>query len=253
MQIGAFVLHLLRAEKRRANAHELQYKCGLDAEIWPAVDGSKLPSSDLAEIVRDNVFDPPYPFGLKTGEIGCFLSHRQMWAEIVRRGIPAAFIIEDDAGIDPVKFASAMEMAKERIQQLGYIQFQTRAPRDPKYLVDSAGGCALTIPHEGGLRTTAQVVSLEAAQHLLDASKTIDRPVDTFVQSHWHTGLRPAAIYPSGVLEIAHTLDGTTIQGGQKKTLMEKLRRELARGRYRKAVKRLSRHSEAPCKGGIHG
>ena len=252
MQIGAFVLHLTRAEKRRANAHKLKDTSGLDAEIWPAVDGRALPSSDIAEILREQIFEPRYPFPLKTGEIGCFLSHRQIWAEIVRRGIPAGFIIEDDAGLEPGRFKNALTLAIDNIARLGYIQFQTRAPKEPRFLVDSAGGCALTVPQQGGLRTTAQMVSLEAAEHLLDLSRSIDRPVDTFVQSHWFTGLRPAAIYPSGVLEIGDTLDGSTIQGGRK-SLLEKLRRELSRGRYRNAVTRLSRHSEAPCRGGLHG
>ncbi|WP_299852139.1 glycosyltransferase family 25 protein [uncultured Roseovarius sp.] len=252
MQLSAFVLHLTRAEKRRANAHDLRDNSGLASEIWPAVDGSTLSSSDLSTLVRDQVFDPPYPFPLKTGEIGCFLSHRQMWAEIVRRGLPAAFIIEDDAGLDPDLFDTALDMASQYIDQLGYIQFQTRAPKDPKLLIDTTGGCTLTVPQQGGLRTTAQMVSIEAAQHLLDRSQVIDRPVDTFVQSHWFTGLRPAMIYPSGVLEIADTLDGSTIQGG-KKPIWDKLKREISRTRYRSAVKRLSRHSEASAEGGLHG
>lgn len=252
MEICAFVLHLLRAEKRRANAQSLKETCGLNAEIWPAVDGSTLSSSDLASIVRNHVFDPPYPFGLKTGEIGCFLSHRQMWAEIVRREGDAAFIIEDDAGLDPEAFQKALDLAVQHIGRLGYIQFQTRPCDGPKTLVDNAGGASLIVPQQGGLRTTAQMVSREAAQHLLDLSKTIDRPVDTFVQSHWFTGLRPAMILPSGISEIAHTLDGSTIQGGRK-PLIEKLKREVRRARYRSAVKSLSARSEAPKEGGLHG
>ncbi len=252
MQLCAFVLHLLRAEQRRENAQSLKENCGLASEIWPAVDGSTLASSDLDTILRKQVFEPAYPFQLKLGEIGCFLSHRQMWAEIVRRDLPAAFIIEDDAGLDMSRFDNALDLASQHIERLGYIQFQTRPQTGPHTLIDSAGGCALVVPEQGGLRTTAQMVSLKAARHLLDKSQTIDRPVDTFVQSHWHTGLRPAMVTPSGVLEIGETLDGSTIQGG-KKSLIEKLRREVSRGRYRGAVKRLSHHSEAPAEGGLHG
>ncbi len=252
MQICAFVLHLLRAETRRANAQSLKKSCGLDADVWPAVDGSALSSSDLSGRVRDHIFDPVYPFGLKIGEIGCFLSHRQMWAEIIRRDVPAAFIVEDDAGLDPVTFQKALGLATQHIEKLGYIQFQTRGHDGPKTLVDTAGGSTLIVPEQGGLRTTAQLVSRAAAQHLLDMSRIIDRPVDTFVQSHWFTGLRPAMILPSGISEIADTLDGSTIQGGRK-PLIEKLKREVARGRYRGAVKRLSHRSAAPKEGGLHG
>ncbi len=251
MTCPAFVLHLLRAEKRRVNAHVLRDSCGPKAEIWPAVDGAAMSSGDLSSTVGGPLFGPTYPFPLKSGEIGCFLSHRQIWAEIVRRGAPAALIIEDDAGLDPINFGPALDMAMDHIETLGYIQFQTRAPKGSKALVGTRGTATLIVPEIGGLRTTAQLVSGWAAAHLLSLSETIDRPVDTFVQSHWHTGLRPAVLYPSGISEIAHTLDGSTIQA-QKKTLWFKLSREVSRAFYRRGVAILARRSAAPKVGGIN-
>ena len=118
--------------------------------------------------------------------------------------------------------------------------------------MDKAGEAALVVPELGGLRTTAQMVSKAAAAHLLACSEVMDRPVDTFVQSHWHTGLRPAAISPSGVRDIAGHLDGSTIQGGRK-SVLSRIGREVARARYRAAVARLSRASAAPAEGGFAG
>lgn len=246
----AFVLHLTRASGRRENARRLRDQCGPAGEIWPAVDGSSISSSELAGAVGSHLFEPAYPFGLKTGEIGCFLSHRQIWAEIQNRKIDAALIVEDDAGIEPEAFTDALDLARQHIEELGYIQFQTRAAEGRKTLIDKAGTCVLTVPVIGGLRTTAQMVSRRAAAHLLRLSEVIDRPVDTFVQSHWHTGLRPAAIHPSGVGDIADRLDGSTIQTGRK-PFFERLRREVVRSRYRRAAARLSHRSAAPSGGGF--
>ena len=251
MQVHAFVLHLTRAEARRDNALTLLDECGLDAEIWPAVDGGAMSSKDLTATVGADLFEPPYPFALKTGEIGCFLSHRQIWAELQMREADAALIIEDDAAIDPDHFDDAVDLATANIGALGYIQFQTQPAKGPQHLIDSSGACRLVVPDLGGLRTTAQMVSKWAAAHLLSLSEPFDRPVDTFVQSHWHTGLRPAAIYPSGISDVADSLDGSTIQSGDKPVL-EKLTRELLqRPRYRSAVNRLSRASAAPAQGGL--
>lgn len=247
MQVHAFVLHLTRAADRRDNAHALKNMLGPASEIWPAVDGSALSSQDLATGVGSLLFDPSYPFALKPGEIGCFLSHRQIWADLQMRDADAALIVEDDASIDPGPFHEAAIMAQAHIRELGYIQFQTRPATGPSILIDSAGPSHLIVPQQAGLRTTAQLVSKEAAAHLLHLSDPIDRPVDTFVQSHWHTGLRPAMIYPSGVSEDD---GGSTIQAG-KKPILEKLTREISRVRYRKAVTRLSRQSPAPAKGGL--
>ncbi|QGX99522.1 glycosyltransferase family 25 protein [Roseovarius faecimaris] len=253
MLLRAYILHLVRATARRDNAQQLREACGVPGGLWPAVDGANMSSTDLSDVVGAQLFEPEYPFTLKTGEIGCFLSHRQIWADLQMRDEDAALIIEDDAALDPDIFPRALELASSNISALGYIQFQTRTAEGPAALVDTNGPCQLTVPQLGGLRTTAQMVSREAAAHLLHLSEIIDRPVDTFVQSHWHTLLRPARIFPSGVSDIADQLDGSTIQSG-KKPLLEKIGREFSRGRYRRAVTRLSAQSNAPLKGGLdHG
>jgi len=254
MQVHVFVLHLVRASARRENAQALLQDAkdigGLKGEIWSAVDGSAMSSTELESSVGADLFDPPYPFALKTGEIGCTLSHRQIWAEMQMRDAEAALILEDDAEIDPEPFAAALAVARAHIGQLGYIQFQTRAPKGKTHLVDTSGACRLIVPERGGLRTTAQMVSREAAARLLAVSDPFDRPVDTLVQSHWHTGLRPAMIYPAGILDVADELDGSTIQAGPKRWT-EKLSREMSRGIYRAGVNRLSRASAAPVEGGF--
>ncbi len=250
MKLCVFVLHLIRATGRRDNAHSLLDTCGLPGDIWPAVDGSTMSSTELSAIVGAQLFAPTYPFGLKSGEVGCFLSHRQIWAEMQMRDADAALIIEDDAAIDLAIFPAALRLASANIADLGYIQLQTRPPQGATQVIDTSGACQLTVPRLAGLRTTAQVVSRDAAAHLLKLSDRMDRPVDTFVQSHWHTGLRPAMIHPSGISDIADQLDGSTIQSGRKSP-MEKLTREIQRGIYRNAIQRHSRHSTAPEQGGL--
>ncbi|MFN3210629.1 MAG: glycosyltransferase family 25 protein [Roseovarius sp.] len=254
MDVHVFVLHLVRASARRDNAQALLADArqigGMQGEIWPAVDGGAMSSTDLSASIGAELFEPVYPFGLRAGEIGCTLSHRQIWAELQRREADAALILEDDAEIDPDIFPQALSLAQTHVGKLGYIQFQTRAPRGPSHLVDTSGDCWLLVPRQAGLRTTGQMVSRRAAAHLLALSDPFDRPVDTFIQSHWHTGLRPATIYPSGLADIGQELDGSTIQSGFK-TWTEKLAREFHRARYRAGVSRLSRHSTAPAKGGF--
>ncbi|MFU1478848.1 glycosyltransferase family 25 protein [Roseovarius sp. C7] len=241
----AFILHLTRATARRENAKRLRDDCGLPAEIWPAVDGAAMDDRDLKARVDAGLFAPRYPFPLRTGEIGCFLSHRQIWAEILRRDLDHALILEDDAGLDPDQFAQALALAHAHLDRFGYIQFQTRAARGPARLVAAQGACQLLLPQMGGLRTTGQLIDRASAERLLAASERFDRPVDTFVQSHWHTGLRPAMILPSGLSEIADQLEGSTIQSARK-SFPEKLRREWLRGRYRRAVRHASASSTAP-------
>ncbi|QFT98374.1 Glycosyltransferase family 25 (LPS biosynthesis protein) [Roseovarius sp. THAF8] len=254
MEIHAFVLHLVRASARRENAQALLADArdigGFRAEIWPAVDGGSMSSTDLSSCVGAALFEPGYPFPLKAGEIGCTLSHRQIWAELQRRDAGAALILADDAEIDPDTFHAALSLALPHIERLGYIQFQTNAPKGPSHLVDTFRDCRLVVPQQAGLRATGQMVSRAAAARLLALSDPFDRPVDAFVQSHWHTGLRPAMIYPSGLVDIGPEIDDPAARPGDP-SWTEKLVREFHGARYRTAVSRLSRRSAAPANGGF--
>lgn len=245
MAAQAFVLHLTRARKRRENAHALLDACGLPGEIWAAVDGAALDRADLTADLRPALFAPPYPFELRTGEIGCFLSHRQIWAEIVRRGLDHALVLEDDVQLDREVFPEALALATRHVAAFGYVQLQNRPVRGKATLIDTQGACQITLPVIAPVRASAQLISRAAAARLLEKAQGFDRPVDTYVQSHWFTGLRPAVIYPAGVRTIAETLDGSTIQIGRK-SLSERLWREAARFLYRRRVARLSRQSPAP-------
>ncbi|WP_397542772.1 glycosyltransferase family 25 protein [Roseovarius salis] len=244
MRLHAFILHLSRATARRDNARRLLQECGVQGEIWPAVDGAALTGDEAAAARATGLFPPRYPFPLKTGELGCALSHQAIWTEIQRREIDAALIIEDDAALDHPRFATALGLAADHLPAVGYIQLQTRPHQGQAWQVDTRDGSALFVPQLPDLRTTAQIVTPAAAARLLSAAPRFDRPVDTLVQSHWHTGLRPGAIFPSGVRDIGGELDGSTIQGGGK-SLRERVWREWARLAYRRRAARHARHSDA--------
>ncbi len=244
MKVCAFVLHLRRAETRRENAQTLLDTCGLDGEIWPAVDGAKLSEADIGAVYHPRLFAPHYPFQLRHGEIGAFLSHRQIWAEILRRDLDAALILEDDVALDQSLFGPARDLGLENAARFGYIKMRHNAPGGQSSVIDRRSDVTLAQGQYPGLGATGQIVSREGAARLLERCKQFDRPVDTFVQSHWHTGLRPATVFPSGVTHIDKYLAGSTIQQ-QSKTVLQKLHREGARVLYRSAVHRYARHSNA--------
>jgi len=245
MAAHAFVLHLARAQARRENAQALLADCGMPGEIWPAVDGGALPTDDLTAQVGAEIFAPTYPFSLRPGEVGCFLSHRQIWAEIIRRDLDYALVLEDDVALDPSVFPQALALAERKVKALGYIQLQTRPPRGPAMLLDQDGRCRLTQPVVTPVRASAQIISRSGARLLLEKSTRFDRPVDTYVQSHWFTGLRPGVVFPAGVQTISDQLEGSTIQVGRK-SMWERVWRECARAIYRYRLARFSRQSRAP-------
>ncbi|MEO0751540.1 MAG: glycosyltransferase family 25 protein [Pseudomonadota bacterium] len=241
----AFVLHLTRARARKENAHELLMTCGLPGQIWEAVDGQALSNSDIRTPLSGMGFEPAYPFELSAGEVGCFLSHRQIWAEIVRRDLAYGLVLEDDVKIDPMVFGPAQVLAERNIERMGYIQLQNRSPGRPR-VIDLEGESMLTQPEVTPLRCSAQVISGWAARQLLDLTASFDRPVDTVIQSHWHTGLRPGVIYPAGIDTISDALEGSTIQTETGRLAIDIIKREWSRFTYRRSVARFSALSTAP-------
>lgn len=238
--IEAFIIHLERATARRPHVENMIESVPYPSRIWPACDGAAMDSQQRDKLVGgESLFQPAYPFGLSLGEIGCFESHRSVWRHMVDNNLEAALILEDDVAIDPKLFQAALKLAETQIQALGYIQFQVREIRPPFSAVQQTGSTSLIQPQTIPLRTSAQLVSLDAARTLLAACNQIDRPVDVFLQMFWETKVRPHCVVPSGVSDLTQEAGGSTIS--RKRTLWQKVIAEAKRWTYRKQIAVLSR------------
>jgi len=73
----------------------------LEYERFDAVDGSKLTYQQLKKLGYDtdsNWIDPIHSTHLTSGEVGCFLSHYNLWKKCIELNVPLC-ILEDDAVI----------------------------------------------------------------------------------------------------------------------------------------------------------
>lgn len=232
MKIKPFVIHLARATQRRAQVEQLLQRLGPDSEIIDAVDGAALSQDQLTLAYQPNQLAPRYPFSLRPGEIGCFLSHRNAWTSLLDSDADAALILEDDVELNG-DFDAALSLATQHLAKNGYIQLQTRTCEGEE--LDHQDSYALILPRITPLRTSGQLVSRSAAESLLTATAPFDRPVDTFLQMHWHTDIHIAVITPACLTDRTAETGGSTI--GSQKPLLEKVQREWKRARYRSKVK----------------
>lgn len=238
MTTQGFIIHLDRAVARKPAVEAMVRDAPCPMEIFSAVDGGAMSHDELRRNVVDGTaHTPKYPFPLSKGEIACFLSHRAIWARMLQDDIDVALVLEDDAVIDPPVFKTAFEYAQDSIATCGVIQFQTRAIPAAAPIHHAHPSARIVQPRPAMLRTTAMLLSRAAARRLHEASATIDRPVDAFFQMTWATQQPVFAVYPSGVSEMSEALGGTTIQTA-KKSLLERIRREVLRTRYRAAIAR---------------
>ncbi|WP_267554741.1 glycosyltransferase family 25 protein [Rhizobium rhizogenes] len=231
--IRGFVVHLDRARDRMPQVERLMAKLPVSSEIVEAVDGRCLTEAEVDRVYRRKLHRPSYPFAMSLGEIACFLSHRKAWAAIIEQNIDAGLIFEDDVEIDD-SFDAAFAAAKACLKPGAFIRFPFRMGKEHGTRVLTQGEINVIQPTRIGLGMVAQLVSRDAAIRLLQATAFFDRPVDTTVQMSWLTHVAPLAVLPGGVHEISSQLGGSTIKS--RKTLMERLSREVLRPLYRARI-----------------
>ena len=232
----AFILHLERAAQRRPQVELLRSALPFASEIVAATDGALLTQEAVDAVYSRQLRRPRFSFALNRAEIGAFLSHRAAWTRIVEQRLDYALVFEDDAAIDAEAFAKTCAFARETRPLWDYALAPAPQTRIVGTLVVEKDGLALIRPKNPPLRAIAQFVSREAALKLLAATEKFDRPIDTFLQMSWVTGVELLALKPSGIREMSAALGGSTIQR-KSMGLGEKLRHEIARPIYRAQVR----------------
>lgn len=94
-----FVINLIRRPERLLKMSEILKVLGFDFQVFPAVDGQTLTVEELQKRGIEflpGYLDPYYKRPMKAGEIGCFLSHYEIWRYIVDKNLEKVIIFEDD-------------------------------------------------------------------------------------------------------------------------------------------------------------
>lgn len=239
MNLSSLVITLRRSTARAEQVRRIIATCPIPCETWDASDGSLLTVDEIAQVYEPNLHFPHYPFELTRGEIGCFLSHRRIWQKMVDENIQRLLVLEDDVEFLP-DFPETLQFACKNIPNDAYLQFQvrelqpSRSVRKQRTIQNS-----FVRPDVIPLRTSAQLMTLTAAQKLVSFASRFDRPIDAAIQLKWIHGVTVLTSHPRSVVEISSRIGGSTIGSTQKKkkpfTLL--LRREIARTIYRMRIK----------------
>ncbi|XP_064324435.1 inactive glycosyltransferase 25 family member 3 isoform X3 [Phalacrocorax carbo] len=110
-----FLINLVRRPDRRQRMLASLQELEIAPRVVDAVDGSTLNSSDIKVLGVDllpGYYDPYSGRTLTKGEVGCFLSHYNIWKEIVSRGLEQSVVFEDD-----VRFEAAFPARLQRLME----------------------------------------------------------------------------------------------------------------------------------------
>ncbi|MDC0737949.1 glycosyltransferase family 25 protein [Cognatishimia sp. SS12] len=235
----SYIIHLERSTNRAALVAALQTALP-NAKLLPAVDGRAMTDAARAEVMRQVPLKPAYPFGLMPSEIGCFLSHRKAWSAIAEGADAFGVVAEDDVVVGP-EFAEVFDAAIAHADEDCLIRFPMKGREVAQKTLEQSATCHIFRPKEIGLTAALYILGRSAARKLVMASEKIDRPVDTWLQMRWETGVDSLTLWPSHIRSGAEATGGSTIQ--KKRSLRGEFTRAIARARYRAAITRLSKSS----------
>jgi len=173
----------------------------LDYKIVPAVDGHRL-SRETIDAIHDkdaerrywisSEFDlrkyPPF-HELSRAEIGCVLSHKQIYEEIVENNIDAMLILEDDVELNEqigglLKLSHLFPHDWDVIY-LGCCARKTFLKKiDAPQEISRFGELKKAVGIREVIGSYGYIVNLESASKLLDLTKILHKTIDLYIGDH---------------------------------------------------------------------
>jgi len=179
------MINLERRPERRAQMIKSFDILGLKVENFTAVDGRELNDEEIKKIgieFLEGYADPYLNRPMTLGEIGCFLSHFQIWERMVAEKLEEVLILEDDIRFEPYFKERVINVLKEARGVGGwdmiYLGRKRLESQDEKWIQNTE----LLVKAGYSYWTLGYILTLTGAQKLLDA-KPLKRllPVDEFL------------------------------------------------------------------------
>ena len=192
-----WVVNLPREKERRRFMEDQLERFGVTYEIVAAVDGQKLTEDDLSSYSSRLALEH-LKRELTLGEIGCALSHINLWERILREDIPEAIILEDDTRLGKA-FFEVLENRDKFPQGYELINFGTEAATKPfgDYVADIYR-CANY--SDQAYMASAYLLTYEGARKLVNLVRPFYMPIDDFMSV---AGLNSYGIYPKVVVQAS--------------------------------------------------
>lgn len=211
-----FIVSLLRAAERRAQCAETMAKLGLEFAFFDAVEGAALSETEIAAVYDAERNAREFKRPLSRGEIGCYLSHYELWKRIAASESGGAVILEDD-------FEAADELPELlreicRAHPTGcMVKLFALKPCVGVEIAKLKGGYGMVFPRRVPGQTLGYTVDREAAVRLAAKALPMSRPVDMEIKHWWQFDVPVLVVQPT-VLRVNLAKTGSGIETGRKKT-----------------------------------
>ncbi|MFN4343136.1 MAG: glycosyltransferase family 25 protein [Azonexus sp.] len=234
------VINLQTSVDRRRAMQEHLHGLGLVPTFFDAIDGRKLVDEDLAAVYDHERAKTTHWGELTRGEIGCALSHRAVWADLIASGDAGWLVLEDDAVLasDVPRWLGQLPgmVSDGEVVPLVYTTTMPYWFRRKKI-----GDRWLVYANQGFYRATAYYVTPLAARRLLQASMPLWFPIDFWYGTPGYKGVTPIRpIWPAAVTARDEGVESSTI--GVRQALEGKRFNGKRKGGLRKLISFVRRY-----------
>ena len=213
----AIVISLPDASDRRLGMRERLGKLGIEYEFLDAVRGTDAYGDpglyDKCEALKVEGRE------LRPGEVGCALSHAKAYGEIVRRGIPWALVLEDDAILHD-ELPGILRRLEAGILEQGDLVFLERCdyvrPGSSRVLTEPFRiGEPILVRAGATAQSAGYIITRVAALAMMAENLPVRFPADSW--GHYKGLVRYRGIQPSLTLIRQDTsFDSTTFAGDRR-------------------------------------
>jgi glycosyl transferase, family 25 len=209
MEIPVFVINLSRSIERREHTTRQLNELGVSFQIVEAFDGAELSENEI----RNNSDYGIYKSGihssyLRKEEIGCVLSHLQIFRQMVDEKIELACILEDDNNyLEDFKYLLVSENINTSLWDILYLGHHSACTteqaqsRNKKLLTpfNYFIGEAVEVPYGA----YGYIINNDAAKKMLRRALPIRIPFDSYLGNSPALGIRTFLLTPPCVLNIS--------------------------------------------------
>lgn len=228
--IKTYVINLERDTIKKQHIIDECQKQNIVPTFINAVDGKAL----SLEFIQQHVYDYPN-CALTLGEIGCALSHLEVYKNMAAENIKWALVLEDDA-----YFVSDVHPVFEKIKELDNINIPTMYQLgkasdylNKKYL--NLGDNTLHVMLNGSC-THGYIINLAAAKRLLQIQNPIMFESDRFGIFNHFFNIRTYCIVPIVIDTLDHDKSNSSLER-ERKTLITKRNKFVQKIKHKYLIK----------------
>lgn len=192
-----YVINLDQCTDRLRNCSERLSQQGLSFERISACKGDALTLNQKYEHYCKFENLAKYYRPLTSGEIGCYLSHREAWKRIAEGEAPYGIVLEDDIVVkEDMRLAiNAIDNLRADWQLIKLAPYKNRT-RKIVYKCSVANNFDLVIHDKPMSGCAASAITKVAAKRLLEQTSRFGRPVDVEIQHFWETHVDVYSLLP---------------------------------------------------------